>query len=693
MSEVKKRVQQLFKQRDNRIEGKFNCIPFYYHFPRLSKYVPGIFKGSLITLLSGTGIGKCLGKGTEVLMYDGSIKKAEDIEVGDKLMGPDGTVRNVLSTHSGQDNMFRVKQRKGNDYVVNSKHKLSLRKTGTTEVVNISVEDYLKLNSKQKHCLKGYKGNLVNLQQQDIEIDPYFLGMWLGDGNASDSGITTNDDILADYIADFAKQNNHVVIPFSKKGSTAITYHFSNVHDKENDSIALQLKHLGLKNNKHIPKNYLLNSKAVRYQLLAGLIDSDGHLINNCYEIVQKNVQLANDICFLARSLGFNVTVKDKEVSCTNCPNEPDYIAKRMHISGNIDIIPVKLERKKAKPRKINKNALHTGITVEPLGVDDYYGFEVDGDNLFLLSDFTVTHNSKLARYLSVLMPYEISKKYGLKFKVLFFSLEESKEEFIDNMIIMVLKIKHNIVIDRLSLNSHFENTFDEATVKKIEDSIEDVEDIMKHVDVVDTIDNPTGIFLYCKQKSNEWGTHHKKVKMFKENGKEVPKEVYSHYEPNDPEEHVIIVVDHISLLAPEKGETLHQTMSKWSSNYCVKQICKHFNWSVINVQQTMMNADDLNHFKAKKLEPAISDAADNKTVLRDSKLIITLFAPDRYELPTHNGYPIRVLRDAYRSMGIIKNRFGISNAKVPMFFEGATGRFKELPPVDSPEFKKLYNS
>ena len=58
MNEIQKRIEQIAKKRKNRLEGKYNCIPFYHHFPRLSKYIPGLFKGCLYTILSGTGIGK-----------------------------------------------------------------------------------------------------------------------------------------------------------------------------------------------------------------------------------------------------------------------------------------------------------------------------------------------------------------------------------------------------------------------------------------------------------------------------------------------------------------------------------------------------------------------------------------------------------------------------------------------------------
>ncbi len=52
---VKTRVQKLKELKNNKDDGKLDLIPFYHHFPRLSKYVPGIFKGTLTNILASTG--------------------------------------------------------------------------------------------------------------------------------------------------------------------------------------------------------------------------------------------------------------------------------------------------------------------------------------------------------------------------------------------------------------------------------------------------------------------------------------------------------------------------------------------------------------------------------------------------------------------------------------------------------------
>ena len=81
----------------------------------------------------------------------------------------------------------------------------------------------------------------------------------------------------------------------------------------------------------------------------------------------------------------------------------------RVHASGDCDKIPC-LD-KKAPPRKQVKRHLVHGITIEKLDVGDYYGFELDGDKLFLLGDFTVTHNTETTKLFCNLHYYNTEPK------------------------------------------------------------------------------------------------------------------------------------------------------------------------------------------------------------------------------------------------------------------------------------------
>ena len=69
-----------------------------------------------------TGAGKCLAKGTKVIMSNGNSKKVEDIQVNDELIGADGRIVFVKSVVTGYDDLYKVTPKKGKPYIVNKDH-------------------------------------------------------------------------------------------------------------------------------------------------------------------------------------------------------------------------------------------------------------------------------------------------------------------------------------------------------------------------------------------------------------------------------------------------------------------------------------------------------------------------------------------------------------------------------------------
>jgi superfamily II DNA or RNA helicase len=367
------------------------------------------------------GVGKCLAKGTSVLMFDGTTKLVEDVKVGDQVMGPDSKPRNVLTTTSGTSMMYKVTPTKGDSYVVNEDHILSLRISGRVatnraqgwagfnnpqsgsssyqhgDIINISVKEYLKQSVTFKNRALGYRTG-VEFKATPVPIDPYILGLWLGDGTSSRPTVTTADSEIVTELQTYCS-SVQLNLSHGVAKSAAREYYLTNNTlargRKGSNAFLSSLRDLQVLNNKHIPQLYKANSKDVRLELLAGLIDSDGHLTNNCFEIACKPDSLAEDILYLARSLGFAAYKKHRVKTCVNTGVPRVY--NILTISGDTDLIPTRLRRKQATPRFQKKDVLVTGISVESVGIGEYYGFSVDGDHLFLLGDFTVTHNSYAA--------------------------------------------------------------------------------------------------------------------------------------------------------------------------------------------------------------------------------------------------------------------------------------------------------
>ena len=80
-----------------------------------------------LLLFHGTGSGKCHMKDTPIVLYDGTIKKVQDINEGDLLMGDDSTPRKVISLACGVDKMYSIIPDTGDSYVVNQEHILCLK--------------------------------------------------------------------------------------------------------------------------------------------------------------------------------------------------------------------------------------------------------------------------------------------------------------------------------------------------------------------------------------------------------------------------------------------------------------------------------------------------------------------------------------------------------------------------------------
>lgn len=138
----------------------------------------GLSLGKDLIMLQGSA--RCFAAGTKVRMYDGTLKNVEDISYFDKVakIGGDG-YNFVINKHSGIDKMYRVKQDGGIDYIVNSKHELSLL-IDNKHIVDISVEDYLELNDEQKNAVKGFSVKDKHICPNSICVESIGVGEFYG---------------------------------------------------------------------------------------------------------------------------------------------------------------------------------------------------------------------------------------------------------------------------------------------------------------------------------------------------------------------------------------------------------------------------------------------------------------------------------------------------------------------------------
>lgn len=306
---------------------------------------------------------------------------------------------------------------------------------------------------------------------------------------------------------------------------------------------------------------------------------------------------------------------------------------------------------------------------------------------------------TQLTKHLFVNQPYKFVKAnphLGIKLKIFYFAHEESQTEMMRTLICNRLHEVYNKRISPLELGSMGDFHLSNETYMQVIACREYFRELEQSIEIIDYVSNPFGIFKHVRAYARANGKFYFKGQ---EVNPEVPGTMYDTYEANDPNEWVIVINDHLSLLEPEKdANTLFLAMQHFSATYCRKQVTKHYGYAVVNVHQQAADKERLEFTNTgqsieTKLEPSLDGLGDCKVTARDAMVVLGLFSPDRYEIKKHLGYDITLLQDNYRSLSILKNRLGTPNLKMGLFFDGATNKFKQLPDEGTEELGRIYNN
>lgn len=275
------------------------------------------------------------------------------------------------------------------------------------DTIDIKLRDWFELSNYKKHIYKLFRVPVeeFNTEKAPLKISPYFLGVLLGDGYlGATPTVTTPDDEIVQTLKKEAKKLDMVVTIHKKKDTSCLNCAIVREEYKSRtpNPLAVLLEGYGLLNKKSgekfIPHEYKTTSKEDRLEILAGLMDTDGYLAvkkgkkseTYAYDYISKSKQLAEDIAFIARSLGYCVSINVCQKSCQN-----DYTGTyyRVYIGGQVDTIPCRI-RLKQPPISCNEQTLRTGFSVRKVEKGEFFGFQLSGDGRYLLEDFMVTHNS-----------------------------------------------------------------------------------------------------------------------------------------------------------------------------------------------------------------------------------------------------------------------------------------------------------
>jgi superfamily II DNA or RNA helicase len=303
------------------------------------------------------GYGKCLAKNTKILMYDGSIKKVQNIKVGDILMGDDNTKRNVLSITTGYETMYRITSNKNDCYVVNESHILSLMCVSYCkvfdkiyypgDVIDIPILDYIKL--------------------MYYDVNKYFKGYKVGIHlNDSTPGYTTSELDNSIDIYDINTYNFGYMLGI---------YYIQKLNNKNsNNNVSTKLEF------DNIPNIYKYGNRFIQMSLIFGIIDSNCCIFGDYYTINIDNKNLIRDLLYVVRCIGIKCYIYCNTLYIYKGINK----YTKEHCSKDY----------KFTYKDYVKFGLITDIRIKKLYVDQYYGFTIDNNHRFVLGDFTVTHNT-----------------------------------------------------------------------------------------------------------------------------------------------------------------------------------------------------------------------------------------------------------------------------------------------------------
>ncbi len=314
--------------------------------------------------------------------------------------------------------------------------------------------------------------------------------------------------------------------------------------------------------------------------------------------------------------------------------------------------------------------------------------------NITIVTANSGVGKSKLTKNLYAFRPVEFvlnNPGSGLDVTVKYFCLEEPAKAWTQSHDCYTLKTIHGDRVSIKELKSMLDPEDPHAVVNaEIIDKLDALDAYFDRFDekvhLIDDIRRPYAIYKHVQDYMETLGDWTLKPVKFWDPVAKVLKTKMGRdkFILKNPNHYVIVIIDHLALIEPEKGQTLHEAIRIFSSRYATN-LRNVYDCAVIMVQQQSSEKEKQQYtYKGasieSKLEPSLDGLGDCKLTQRDADEVIGLFAPDRYEIAEHEGYDISKLNDNYRSLSILKSRDGMPNKRLALFFDGATNYFSELP-------------
>lgn len=356
----------------------------------------------LLTISCPPGVGKALANDTPILTMNG-WKKHGDLVVGDEVIGMDGNFKKVVAVHPKYMLDRLVEFTNGEKIVCHENHEWMVydRPRRGKNATYVAETKRLEKRRLEHGGESGHRGHRYTLQlpkrdyvvgeEKDLPVEPYTLGVWLGDGTNQAPRIccAKADKAVIDRVQRTYKAKRE----WAHKTTGVLYFEFD---------LRKQLRSLGMCHSKRripkrVPEEYLTASVNQRLELLAGLLDTDGTLSGSKYQFTTSEETLRDTFAELVSTFGWRYSVSYHEPTTSSS----GITARKGHyvIGFTPDCtIPCELERKRNYDPHPQRAIAFKSITkTEPV---EGNCITVEGDGMYLAGRTMVpTHNTTLALF------------------------------------------------------------------------------------------------------------------------------------------------------------------------------------------------------------------------------------------------------------------------------------------------------
>ena len=309
-----------------------------------------------------------------------------------------------------------------------------------------------------------------------------------------------------------------------------------------------------------------------------------------------------------------------------------------------------------------------------------------------------VTANQKIgkSKFVDYVYVYEtilfVMAHPEIRAKILYFTLEISPNSKRDEFMSFLLGYLDHIYISPTDLNSvdsgkpvpdHILELLESERYKPYIDKYDEI------VTYIDDIRNPTGINKYCRDYALAHGHINYTDETYTDSNGKTCRLINKDdpYTFDDEEEIRMVIVDNASNLSQESGLNKMETINKMSKYFITLR--DHLLYTIVMVQHQAQAQEGIENRKMGLTKPSSDGLADCKTTSRDANLLLGIYSPFKYGVREHEGYDITKFKNYIRFLEVLEDRdYGAGGQICPLFFNGMSSAFRELPRPDAPELQ-----